>query len=212
MFVYGDGHIIFFLQGTCFFLHKCRERFSICIHESKQKKKQYLKSYMPLYIKISSSFIFYKWIFQNYCMCKWDSVSLKWFSHLFAGSVVKGFGLLPAANQGLSFRTRTLCAWASPESFSPFIGTEQNKFSPTVIIAPVVAAMFAVSQESSRTFYQHSEESRTAFSRSWCLKDKGTKADLDLSRKWIIPFCFGIVTANCSYPACYFFQQTLPVS
>lgn len=124
---------------------------------------------------------FNKWIFQNYCMCKWDWLSLEWFSYLFAESVAKGFGLLPAVNQVLFLRTWTLCA-CLPEPHLRASSELSRTSSTTIIIAPVVAVMFAASQESSRTFYQHSEASRTPFSWSWHLKEKGTR------RIWI---CLG---------------------
>lgn len=132
-------------------------------------------------------------------MCEWDWISLEWFFFLCAESVVKGFGLLPAVNQVLSLRTWTLCA-CLPELHlraSHFSSELSRTSSPTVTIAPVVAVMFTVSQESSRSFYHHSEASRTAFSWSWRLKETGTKVDLDLSGKRILRFGFGIFKASC---------------
>lgn len=146
-------------------------------------------------------------------MCKWDWL----FSvFLFAESWVRGFGLLPAVNQVLSLRTWTCAYLLEPLLWASHISSELSRTNSTNIIAPLVAVMFAVSQKSSRhlsIFYQRFEASRTVLRWSWHLKEKGTKPAVDLSGKRILPFDFGIFTANCFNPACcLFFSNELSSS
>lgn len=104
-----------------------------------------------------------------------------------------------------------LCLPASPRASHPASELTGTRSTPAAT-APVVAVMFAVSQDPSGMFYRQSVVSRTAFIWSWHLKGTATEEGRGLSGKRTLLFGFGLFTADCSFPACYSFPKNFACS